>query len=258
VVLVRLTEQEKSMTPDEQKLLADLAAKIAQTPAPERDPDAESFIRSHIGNRPDALYLMTQTVLIQNLALDQARQQIQQLQQQTSSVVPARGGSFLGGSGRPAASGPAPGYGQGYAPAPPPPQYYPPQAPAGGGSSFLRSAATTAAGVAGGMLAFEGISSLFGGLTHGFGGGSSFLGGGQPGETIIENNYYDNPGGHDSREGSAGGDSPMGSRDDSRDYSDTDSDAADSDTGDSDTGDSGSFDDGGGFDDGGSGGGDLV
>jgi len=241
------------MTPDEQKLLADLAAKIAQTPAPERDPDAESFIRSHIGNRPDALYLMTQTVLIQNLALDQAHQQIQQLQQKTSSLAPAGSGSFLGGSGRPAPAGPVPGYGQGYAPAPPPPQYYPQQVPAGGGSSFLRSAATTAAGVAGGMLAFEGISSLFGGLTHGFGGGSGFLGGGQPGETIIENNYYDNPAGSDSREGSAGGDSPMGSRDDSGDYANTDSDTADSDTG-----DSGSFDDGGGFDDGGSGGGDLV
>jgi uncharacterized protein len=245
------------MTPDEQKRLADLAAKIAQTPAPERDPEAESFIRSHIGNRPDALYLMTQTVLIQNLALNQAHQQIQQLQQQTSSAgaAPPGSGSFLGG-GRPAPAGPAPGYGQGYAPAPPPPQYYPQQVPAGGGSSFLRSAATTAAGVAGGMLAFEGISSLFGGLTHGFGGGGSgFLGGGgQPGETIIENNYYDNPAGSDSRlEGGAGGDSPMGSRDDSGDYADTDSDTADSDTG-----DSGSFDDGGGFDDGGSGGGDLV
>ena len=250
------------MTPDEQKLLADLAAKIAQTPAPERDPEAESFIRSHIGNRPDALYLMTQTVLIQNLALDQARQQIQQLQQQPSSAAPAGSGSFLGGgiAGQCMAAGPAPGYGQGYAPAPPPPQYYP---QAGGGSSFLRSAATTAAGVAGGMLAFEGISSLFGGLTHGFGGGGSgflggggsgFLGGGQPGETIIENNYYDNPGGSDSRlEGSAGGDSPMESRDGSGDYADTDSNTADSDTG-----DSGSFDDGGGFDDGGSGGGDLV
>lgn len=239
------------MTPDEQKLLADLAAKIAQTPAPERDLEAESFIRSHIGNRPDALYLMTQTVLIQNLALDQARQQIQQLQQQTSSAgaAPVGSGSFLGGGGRP-----APGYGQGYAAAPPPPQYYPAQVAAGGGSSFLRSAATTAAGVAGGMLAFEGISSLFGGLTHGFGGGSGFLGGGRPGETIIENNYYDNPAGNDSHlEGSAGGDRPMGSSDNSGDYADTGSNA-----GDSGTSDSGSFDDGGGFDDGGSGGGDLV
>ena len=35
-------------------------------------------------------------------------------------------------------------------------------APAGGGGSFLRTALTTAAGVAGGALLFQGISSMFG------------------------------------------------------------------------------------------------
>src|SRR5208283_4960028 len=181
------------MTPDERNMLADLAKKIAQTPPPPRDPEAEDFIRKNIGNRPDALYLMTQTVLIQNLALEQAHQQIQQLQQQAGAGIAPSGGSFLGG--RQAA--PPPGYGQaGYGPAQggnPPPGYGPP--PQGGGSSFLRSAATTAAGVAGGMLAFQGVEALLGGLTHsGFGGGQSgFLGGGAPGETIIENNYYDAP-----------------------------------------------------------------
>ena len=96
------------MTPDERQLLADLAAKIAQTPPPERDPDAESFIRSHIGNRPDALYLMTQTVLIQNLALDQARQQIQQLQQQTAGAGSGRKRKLLGWQ-RPAGGRPGSG-----------------------------------------------------------------------------------------------------------------------------------------------------
>ncbi len=188
------------MTPDERNMLADLANKIAQTPPPPRDPEAEDFIRKNIGNRPDALYLMTQTVLIQNMALEQAQAQIQRLQQTGAAVVPS-GGSFLGGA---QAAPPPPGYGQpGYGPPqggyPPPgygpgPGYGPPQ---GGGSSFLRSAATTAAGVAGGMLAFQGVEALLGGMTHGgFGGGgqSGFLGGGgAPGETIIENNYYDDP-----------------------------------------------------------------
>ena len=58
-------------------------------------------------------------------------------------------------------------------------------------SGFLRQAATTAAGIAGGALLFEGISSMFG--PHY---GSGFLGGmpSQPGlgETVI-NNYYDTP-----------------------------------------------------------------
>jgi uncharacterized protein len=186
------------MTPDERNMLADLAQKIAQTPPPPRDAEAEDFIRKNIGNRPDALYLMTQTVLIQNMALEQAQAQIQQLQQQAGAGMVPSGGSFLGGR---QAAPPPPGYGQpNYGPPqggyPPPgygpgPGYGPPQ---GGGSGFLRSAATTAAGVAGGMLAFQGVEALLGGLTHGFGGGghSGFMGGGAPGETIV-NNYYDDP-----------------------------------------------------------------
>jgi uncharacterized protein len=236
------------MTPDERNMLADLAKKIAQTPPPARDAEAEEFIRRNIGNRPDALYLMTQTVLIQNIALDQAHQQ---LQQQAGA-----GGSFLGG---PQAPPPPPGFGPaGYGPGPggyPPPGYGP--GPQGGGSSFLRSAATTAAGVVGGMLAFQGVEALLGGLTHGFGGGGhdGFLGGGAPGETI--NNYYDGPSGSRDDAGFGGHDRFADDRsansddsnlrdeglapDDSTDYSDT------------------SFDDGSsGGDDGSSGGGDDL
>lgn len=190
------------MTQDERNMLADLAQKISQTPSPARDAEAEDFIRHNIGNRPDALYLMTQTVLIQNMALQQSQHQIQELQQRMQQPVAAgpTGGSFL----RPSA--PPPQYGQPqyaqpqYAPASP--QYAPQYAPAPSAmSGFLRGAAQTAAGVAAGTLAVQGIESLF---SHhegfgGFGGGSGFLGGGNPGETIIENNYYDDPrgGGND-------------------------------------------------------------
>jgi uncharacterized protein len=182
------------MTQEERQMLTDLASRIAQTPAPARDAEADDFIRTRIGSRPDALYIMTQTVMIQNLALEHARQQIQELQQRASqgpaAAVPA-GSSFLGGGGRPTGNAP------GYAPPPPPSPGYAQPAP-GGASSFLRSAATTAAGVAAGALAFEGIRSLFGGGEHfgfgGFGGGthSGFLGDAPASETII-NNYYDSP-----------------------------------------------------------------
>jgi hypothetical protein len=184
------------MTPEEKQMLTDFANKIAQTPAPARDPEAEDFIRTHIGSRPDALYLMTQTVLIQNMALDHATQEIEQLKQQR----PSGGGSFLGGapSGQPQyhEQPMQPQYQQ-----PQSQQYAPPPAPQGGGGSFLATAAKTVGGIAAGALAFEGIRSLFhmGGGGGGFGmpgGGSNFLGGGgvmgQPGETVI-NNYYDNP-----------------------------------------------------------------
>jgi hypothetical protein len=186
------------MTPEERGLLTDLANKISQTPPPPIDKEAEEFIRTRIGSRPDALYLMTQTVLVQNLALEQAQKQIQQLQQNASAPASQGSSSFLGrtaGGTAPISGTPQAGYagtpgsGQSY-------QAPPPTVSPSGGSSFLRSAAQTAAGVAAGALAFEGIRSLFGGM-GGFGGpGSGFLGGGLAGspveETVI-NNYYDSP-----------------------------------------------------------------
>ena len=186
------------MTPDERNMLQDLANKVAQTPDPPRDAEAEDFIRKNIGSRPDALYLMTQTVLIQNLALQRAQQQIQELQQRASQPAPvSSGSSFLGAQGPRPAGYAQPPAGQAYS-APPPPQYAPPAQtvanPGGGASSFLRGAAQTAAGVAGGVLAADAISSLFG--HHGFGGFGGFGGGGFMGGAPVEevvNNYYETP-----------------------------------------------------------------
>ncbi|MBV8068614.1 MAG: DUF2076 domain-containing protein [Acidobacteriaceae bacterium] len=179
------------MTPDERNMLTDLANKFAQTPAPPRDPEAEEFIRTHIGNRPDALYMMTQTVLVQNIALQRAQQQIQDLQR-GAPVQPAAAGSFLGGAAAPQGA-PRPQYAAPPQYSAPPPQYTAPAAPpsGGGGSSFLRGAAQTAAGVAAGTLAVDAIGSLF----HGFGGGGGGMFGGgsdRPVEEIV-NNYYDTP-----------------------------------------------------------------
>src|ERR1700759_5464652 len=125
------------MTPDERNMLADLADKIAKTPAPPKDPDAENFIRTKIGNRPDALYLMTQTVLIQNLALQRAQQQIQDLQNRSLQAPSSSGSSWLGQS-QPQQSSYA-------SQVPPPaqavPQYAPPSPSfGGGGGGFLRGA----------------------------------------------------------------------------------------------------------------------
>jgi hypothetical protein len=189
------------MTPDEREMLTDLAKKVAQTPAPPKDAEAEEFIRTQIGRRPDALYLMTQTVLIQNMALQQAQQQIKDLQQQLQQSAqsrPASGGSFLGthGGGYQQGGYQQSSYAQPSAPPPPQPQYAPPSygpPPPSGAPSFLRGAAQTAAGVAAGALAFEGIRSLF---SHpGFGGselggfGGAGLGSGMAPEII--NNYYE-------------------------------------------------------------------
>ena len=93
------------MTPQERQMLAELADKIGKTPAPAHDPEADEFIRTNIGKRPDALYILTQTTLIQNLAIQHAQQEIQELKQrlaQPAAVQPPS--SFLGPGPTPAPS----------------------------------------------------------------------------------------------------------------------------------------------------------
>lgn len=202
------------MTPQESSMLEDLIRKVETTQLTEKDPEAEELLQQGFGRDPDAIYKLAQTVLVQNLALNQARAQIQQMQQIQQPPQPARATSFLGGllGHRDPVPPPLP-----YQPVPyqqpayPPPPQYPPAppymepgpSPAG---SFLRSAATTAAGVAAGALAFEGIESLMHGFGHGGGGGwgggpgfgpgfgsSGFGAGAPPVEETVINNYYDDP-----------------------------------------------------------------
>jgi hypothetical protein len=185
------------MTPQESSMLEDLVRKVQETQLTEKDPEAEQLLQQGLGRDPDAIYKLAQTVLVQNLALNQARAQIQQLQQQ-AQPQPAKATSFLGsllGHREPSPQlqyQPVPQYQT-------PPQYapgpiYASPAPSAGGS-FLRSAATTAAGVAAGALAFEGIESLIHGFGHGggWGGGYGAGFGAPPVEETVINNYYDDP-----------------------------------------------------------------
>jgi len=169
------------MTEQEQQLISGLGERIKNAPAPQIDRDAYDLILHTIGTRPDALYILTQTVLIQEMALNQAKAQIEELKRQPAgySSVPQQS-EFLPGSYQ----------GSSYA-APPPPM-------GGGFSGFLHNVATTAAGVIAGEIAFDSISSLFGHRGGFFGGGSGIM----PGSDTIVNNYYgDDPdrGGDDSR-----------------------------------------------------------
>ncbi|HLY39946.1 MAG TPA: DUF2076 domain-containing protein [Terracidiphilus sp.] len=206
------------MTPQEEQLLNSLVERINQTQLQEKDPDAEALLNRELGSNPDALYMLAQTVLVQNIALDQAKAQVSQLQQQAQQArQPAHATSFLGNLlGRrdpePAAQQAPP-----YQPvnpqyvqaSPAPPVYAQPQyvgVPVGQ-PSFLRGAMQTAAGVAAGALAFEGVESILHGFGHpayGWGGvgmgpgmGGGMMGGGfeRPEETVI-NNYYDDPNQH--------------------------------------------------------------
>lgn len=187
------------MTDQERQLIQELATRIHNAPAPQIDREADDLIRATIGSRPDALYILAQTVLIQEMALNQAKAQIEQLQRQASSQPPA---SFLGSpAGRDWSRDnrlqqPGGYQGSSYQTGNPPPtapqqQYapYEPQPSGGRFSSFLQNAATTAAGVVAGEVAFSALGSLFGGH-HG---GSGFFSGGgvSPVSETIINNYYD-------------------------------------------------------------------
>jgi len=233
------------MTEQERQLIQGLATRIQNAPPPQVDHEADELIRRSI-TRPDALYLLIQTVLIQDMALNQAKAQIDDLKQRTAAPGPASG--FLPGESgaRPAQPGdwgrdthlqqppPQPAqYQGGYQPPPPSPQS------SGAFGSFLRSAATTAAGVIAGETAFSALSSIFG-HHGGYGGGSGFLSGGpiSPGSETIINNYYDDRDrgddpGNDRQDDHSAGDDDIRSIDDQDDQGDQDDQSYDDDVDDS-------------------------
>ena len=203
------------MVPQERDLITTLLARLKGAAGQPKDPEADALIRQAMVEQPDAPYSLVQTVLIQDLSLHQAQNRIAELEKQVTDAQAAAkpATSFLGnffGTGQPAApaagSVPSAGpwvRGPQVAAAPQPQQgYAQPQqgyAPAGGGmmgggGGFLRSAAATAAGIAGGALLFQGISSLFGhGYANSLTGGMGMTSG--LGESVINNNYGDSAAG---------------------------------------------------------------
>ena len=194
------------MTPDERQMLGGLFQRVNSAAATQRDPEAESFINDAVRAAPHAPYVLAQTVLVQQQALEAAANHISQLE--AAAQDPGQNqehGSFLGNLGKSIFGGGAPSAPprqepdpqayqraapppppRGYAPPPPqggypaPPQGYPPQQPgpwgqpqASGGGGFLQNAASTATGVAGGVV----LGNLLGGLFGGHGGGGLFGGG---------------------------------------------------------------------------------
>ena len=213
------------MTPEERDIIGRFIARVGgaqqggsggsvpatQTALPAIDPEADRFIGEQFNANPSARYRITQMAFVQEAALAEAQNRIKQLeyalqqaQQQQQAPQQSRGlfgGLFGGGQQQ------APSYQQQPQYAPPPQPSYPPGYQPGmfrsGGSGFLGSALTTAAGVAGGVLAADALTSMFEGRGGGFGGGG-FGGGGFGGgfgggevvnnETVV-NNYGPQDGG---------------------------------------------------------------
>ena len=174
------------MTPEERQMLGGLFQRVNSAAATQRDPEAESFINDAVRAAPHAPYVLAQTVLVQQQALEAAANRISQLEAaaQQSAAQSEEHGSFLGNLGKSIFGGgpssppqrpdpdpqayqrAAPPPPRGYPPAqpqggypPPPPQGYAPQPgpwgqpqPQVGGGGFLQNAASTATGVAGGVV----------------------------------------------------------------------------------------------------------
>lgn len=143
-------------------------AEVSRQGAP-RDPEAETFIRQTMARQEGSAYLLAQTVVVQDNALQNAQSRIEQLEYelQSRAAAPAQSGGFMSrlfGGAAPAAPRPAMapqgqrpmGYGgqqQGFGQQ---------QQPAQGGG-FLAGAAQTAVGVAGGVILGNMIGGMFAG-----------------------------------------------------------------------------------------------
>lgn len=186
------------MSPDEHRMLTSFLNQLDQVGPVTKDTEAAALIANSVARQPDAAYLLVQRALLQDQAINVARERIANLETQlrtalsttSNSVVPSS--SFLdSGSnawGRSAGSATArtaavsaPQFSQ----APSPATAAQPVAAAspgflgGGGGSFLTSMAATAAGVAGGAFLYQGISSMMnsGGASHAMGQGTNAFGG---------------------------------------------------------------------------------
>jgi len=201
------------MTPQERELIDGLFQRLKAADTPQKDNEADALIKQRVAEQPSAPYLLVQTTLVQEHALNAAQQRIAQLEGELSNrqAQPAGGGtSFLGGllgrnnrwNAQNAPDAPAPA-------AAAPRSSVPITAPAAssgfgasagfGGGGFLGTALTTAAGVAGGALLYDGIRSLFfhnpgpfgPSIGAGWGGGAPM--GGNIYETNVVNNYGTDP-----------------------------------------------------------------
>ncbi len=187
------------MNTEEKTLIDGLFGRLkqAEDPSQPRDPQAQACIEQHLRQQPAAPYYMAQAILVQEAAikrLDEQNKQLEaELKQARAQLEATRASSGNGGGGflssifgagarnpepvqpqrpsAPVASGggwrepSAPGFSQ---PQPQMQAQAQPQQPGfgaaparSGASSFLGGAMQTAAGVAGGVLLAQGISSLF-------------------------------------------------------------------------------------------------
>src|SRR5947209_13586058 len=120
------------MTPRERELILKAADEVRTADRTAVDREAEQLIRAEVAAQPNAAYILTQRVIVQDLALQQARAKIDELEARLRQAGLATGGPAAGPSA-------------------------PPPAPRSGVGDFLRTAAAAAAGTIGGQLIYDGL-----------------------------------------------------------------------------------------------------
>ena len=89
------------MTPQERDLITTLLSRLKSAGAAgqQKDAEADALIRQAVREQPDMPYYLVQTVLIQDLSLNQAQSRIAELEQQLADAQAQKssGTSFLGG-----------------------------------------------------------------------------------------------------------------------------------------------------------------
>lgn len=165
------------MTPQERQQVNELFDRLARLETAPRDSDAERAMAEGLARAPHAIYPLVQTVLVQDEALKRADARIRELSGEADGA--SGSGGFLDSmrnalTGRPtstsvptvrpsAVGAPDPRWNSGgtLAGVAPAPAAAPAQS-AGFGGSFLGTAAASAAGMIGGALLLNSISSMFG------------------------------------------------------------------------------------------------
>src|SRR5262245_65535971 len=92
------------MTPDERQLITGLFDRMRGFSLADKDGEAETLINQQVASLRDAPYMLVQSVLVQEHALQQADARIKELEEQVRQMEsearpqqPAGSGSFLGG-----------------------------------------------------------------------------------------------------------------------------------------------------------------
>jgi hypothetical protein len=217
-----------ALTPEERHAINDLFAKLQAQSLDEKDSEAEALINQLMRRTPDSAYMLVQSVLVQEAAIEELEAQIGDLEAQLSgNRRPASGGGFLGGARRGSASMPRdderddrrsaiPPIGSRSGPSAYEPAYDRSSTPMGsrgreplaspgapqpqgasGSGGFFRTAAAMATGVVGGTLLANSLGGLFGGQKSGDAHAGQQASATTPNEASHQDGIDNDPGNYD-------------------------------------------------------------